>query len=72
LDQYVIDRLVAAATGESVCFVHRRGFQHANPAEVAFDPEPMDLNTLQLLFANGSTTSGRRVSVSEEWQRAVV
>lgn len=32
--------LVALATGESVFEISRRGFHHATPARVAFDPEP--------------------------------
>jgi hypothetical protein len=32
--------LVALATGESVLEISRRGFHHATPEHVAFDPEP--------------------------------
>lgn len=34
---------VAAATGESLSEIRRRGFSIADPAEVRFDPEPDQL-----------------------------
>jgi hypothetical protein len=38
-----LQRAVAAATGESLREVRRRGFGPADPADVAFDPEPDDV-----------------------------
>ena len=40
MDQHAIDRAVAAATGESVREVQRRGFGLANELDSDFDPEP--------------------------------
>lgn len=38
-----LHRAVAAATGESLREIRRRGFGPADPAEVDFDPEPNDV-----------------------------
>ena len=40
MTQQQLDRLVAAATGEDLRAIRRRGFSLANPLEVQFDPEP--------------------------------
>lgn len=42
MTQQQLDREVAKATGETVCQIRQRGFSIADPAEVAFDPEPYD------------------------------
>jgi hypothetical protein len=43
MTQQQLDRAVAKATGESLCEIRHRGFSIADPADVAFDPEPEDL-----------------------------
>jgi hypothetical protein len=43
MTQQQIDRAVAKVTGESLCEIRLRGFSIADPAEVAFDPEPDNL-----------------------------
>jgi hypothetical protein len=40
MDQDALDRAVAAATGETVREVRRRGFVLADPPFPSFDPEP--------------------------------
>ncbi len=50
MEEFLIDRLVAAATGESIRVIRARGFQHANPAEPEFDPEPLSRLTVALLY----------------------
>lgn len=43
MTQQQIDRAVAKATGETLSEIRLRGFSIADPAEVAFDPEPDNL-----------------------------
>ena len=40
MSQSELDRLVAAATGESLGAVRQLGFSLADPLRVEFDPEP--------------------------------
>jgi hypothetical protein len=42
MTQIELDVSVAAATGESLTEVERRGFSLADPDDVYFDPEPDD------------------------------
>ena len=41
MTQSELDRRVAAATGENLAEIRRRGFLIADPSEVGFDPEPL-------------------------------
>ena len=43
MTQLQLDRAVAKATGESLREIRHRGFSIADPAVVAFDPEPDNL-----------------------------
>ena len=43
MTQQQLDHAVAKATGESLREIRHRGFSIADPADVAFDPEPDDL-----------------------------
>jgi len=44
MTQQQFDRLVAAATGEDIREIRRRGFGPADAEVVAFDPEPFDVD----------------------------
>lgn len=44
MTQNELDREVAAALGEDLCEIRRRGFSLANPNEEHFDSEPDDLS----------------------------
>ncbi|HBO44914.1 MAG TPA: hypothetical protein DD670_13495 [Planctomycetaceae bacterium] len=47
MTQRDLNRAVARATGESPCVISRFGFGIADPAIVAFDPEPYDQRDTQ-------------------------
>lgn len=44
MTQNELDAAVAIATGESVSEIQHRGFGIADPVEVAFDPDSVDLD----------------------------
>lgn len=46
MTQQELDRQVARATGEPVCEIRQRGFGIADPKQVAYDPEPCDVEDL--------------------------